>query len=130
MHAPDVLVTSAAAVISAVVASGGFWAFLQRRDTMKSATTQLVLGLAHDRIVHLGMGFIEQGYITKDEYDDFVVYLYRPYSKFGGNGLADKVMREVTNLPMYRSHPITRIKGKEEKDAPFDGQATSQQQGL
>lgn len=94
-------------VIASVGASSGFWAFLQKRDSLKSATLQLLLGLAHDRIVSLGMSYKDRGWITKDEYDDFVRYLYNPYSEFGGNGLAEKVMEDVSKLPMYSRHKTT-----------------------
>lgn len=87
-------------IVASIGASSGFWAYLQKRDTRKDATTQLLLGLAHDRIVFLGMSYIDRGWITKDEYEDLIKYLYNPYSSFGGNGLAEKVMSEVIKLPM------------------------------
>jgi hypothetical protein len=98
------LLTGLISVIVALIASGGFWAFLQRRDTRRNANTQLLLGLAHDRIIHLGMSYIERGSITKDEYEDLEKYLWSPYSAFGGNGLAEKVMTEVKLLPMSGPH--------------------------
>ena len=91
------LVTS----LGLVFAGAGFWAWLTRRGDRKSANTQLLLGLAHDRIVSSGMVFLQRGWVTKDEYDDFIKYLYEPYSKFGGNGLAEKVKEDVSRLPFY-----------------------------
>ena len=29
----------------------------------------MLIGLAHDRIIYLGMTYIERGYITQDEYE-------------------------------------------------------------
>lgn len=99
------IIESIVTVTVAVLASSGFWAYFTNRSTKKSATTQLLLGMAHDRIVYLGMKYIQRGWIYKDEYDDFMTYLYSPYSKFGGNGLADKVVNEVNSLPFHhRSH--------------------------
>ncbi len=98
-------------VVASVGASSGFWAFLQRKDTIKGATTQLLLGLAHDRIVSMGMGFLERGWLTKDEYEDFMKYLYKPYSEFGGNGLAEKVMNDVSKLPITARHKIDPTTG-------------------
>lgn len=89
------------AVIVGIGASSGFWSYVMKKDTTRSATLQLLLGLAHDRIIFLGMGYIERGWITKDEYEDFFKYLYTPYSKFGGNGLAEKIMDDVKKLPIY-----------------------------
>lgn len=92
-------------LVTAFGASGGFWAYLTHRDVQKKAWTQLLLGLAHDRIIFLCMKYIERGSITKDEYEDLVKYLWAPYSTFGGNGLAEKIMRDVQNLPMRGDSP-------------------------
>ena len=86
-----------------VAASSGFWQFLQHRHDKKDAKTRLLIGLAHDRILFLGMSYIHRGYITKEEYDDLNKYLYEPYREAGGNGSAEKVMSEVDKLPMYKS---------------------------
>lgn len=96
-------------VTASVIASSGFWAFFARRADKKSATTQLLLGMAHDRIVYLGMKYIQRGWIYRDEYDDFITYLYKPYSNFGGNGLADKIVNEVDNLPLHHRDYIGGI---------------------
>lgn len=88
-------------MLTTILSSGGLWALLQRRTDRRGATTQLLLGLAHDRIIYLGMTYIQRGYLTPDEYEDFYKYLCDPYSKFGGNGLAEKVMKEVRRLPVY-----------------------------
>lgn len=103
-------------VVVALIASGGFWAFLQRRDTRRSANTQLLLGLAHDRIIHLGFSYIERGSITKDEYEDLEKYLWTPYSAFGGNGLAERVMTEVKLLPMTGPNRTRALVVKEHDD--------------
>lgn len=101
------LIQAVITITCSVIASSGFWAYFQRRDTLKGAHTQLLLGLAHDRIIHLGMSYIERGYLTKDEYEDFEKYLFKPYSEFGGNGLAEKVMNDVKRLPIYNMHRNT-----------------------
>ena len=60
----------------------------------------MLVGLAHDRIIHLGMVYIERGCITQDEYENLQVYLYEPYEEMGGNGSARRVMEEVRKLPI------------------------------
>ena len=40
------------------------------------------------------------GSITKDEYENLHDYLYLPYQELGGNGTAEKIMKEVSNLPI------------------------------
>mgnify|MGYP001771543914 CR=1 FL=1 len=88
-------------VVCAVIASSGFWAYIQKRSEKKDVKTQMLVGLAHDRILFLGMSYIEQGFITRDEYENLYEYLYRPYEKMGGNGSAKRVMQEVNKLPIH-----------------------------
>lgn len=102
-------------IVGSVLASSGFWAYLQSRRDCKnakndanSAFVDLLKGLAHDRIVFIGNRYLERGWVTKDEYEDFVKYLYEPYERVGGNGMARKVMREVENLPL--TEPETKGK--------------------
>lgn len=95
-------------VFVAVMASSGFWSWHSRRNSRMDARTQLMLGLAHDRIVQVGMKYIHRGWITKDEYEDFQKYLYGPYSEFGGNGLAERVWGEIQDLKIYKYPPSSR----------------------
>jgi len=91
-------------IVGAVFASTGFWAFLtnllQNKKTKDSAESQMLKGLGHDRICYLGQCYIQQGYITKDDYENLHDYLYLPYKKLGGNGMAEKIMKEVECLPL------------------------------
>lgn len=96
----EIWLPSIVSVATALIASSGLWAYLQTKDTRKDASVQLLLGLAHDRIIYLGMNYIDRGWITKDEYEDLMKYLYAPYQTFGGNGLAEKIMNEVQTLPI------------------------------
>jgi hypothetical protein len=66
----------------------------------KDARTELLIGIAHDRIIFLGMLYIGRGYITQDEYENLHEYLYEPYKKSGGNGSAERIMKEVEKLPI------------------------------
>ena len=88
-------------VVCAVIASSGFWAYIQKRSEKKDVKTQMLVGLAHDRILFLGMHYVERGSITRDEYENLYEYLYRPYEKMGGNGSAKRVMQEVNKLPIH-----------------------------
>ena len=87
-------------VVCAVIASSGFWAYLQARRERKDVKTRMLVGLAHDRILSLGMQYIERGYITRDEYENLYEYLYRPYEKMGGNGSAKRIMQIINTLPI------------------------------
>lgn len=87
-------------VLCAVIASSGFWAYLTKRGEKKDIKTRMLVGLAHDRIMFLGMQYINRGYITRDEYENLYEYLYKPYEEMGGNGSAKRVMQEVDKLPI------------------------------
>lgn len=89
-------------VFSSVLASSGLWAFLTKITDKKDVKTEMLIGLAHDRILYLGLVYIERGYITQDEYENLKDYLYTPYEKLGGNGSAARVMREVDKLPICK----------------------------
>ncbi len=91
----------AVAVVSAALASSGMWAFITKRSEKKDVKTRMLVGLAHDRIMYLGMCYIDRGYISQDEYENLRVYLYDPYEKMGGNGSAKRVMLEVDKLPIH-----------------------------
>lgn len=87
-------------IFTTILASSGFWAFIMKRLDKKSSETKLLLGLACDRIVHLGMTYIDRGWITKDEYETLHDYLWLPYKECGGNGTAARVMAAVDRLPI------------------------------
>lgn len=90
-------------VIGSVIGSGGFWTFLQFKSTRGNATTRLMMGMAYREITTLGLTYIQRGYITMDELEDFRKYFFEPYEALGGNGVAKRVMRQVETLP-FRSH--------------------------
>ena len=46
-----------------------------KRSKADEAQRKMLVGLAHDRIIHLGMVYIERGYVTQDEYENLQVYL-------------------------------------------------------
>jgi len=89
--------------LCAVLASSGFWAFMQKKSDCNTASNAMLIGLGHDRILYLGMLYIERGCISHDEYESLNTYLYRPYSQLGGNGSAKRIMEEVDKLPILNS---------------------------
>lgn len=88
------------ALLSAIIASSGFWALVIKRVDTKDNYKKLVVGLGHDRIMALGMRYIERGSITTEEYENLYEYLYKPYKECGGNGSAERIMQEVNKLPI------------------------------
>jgi hypothetical protein len=102
-------------IFCALAASTGFWGFVthqadkreherlereKQAQSEREAQRKLLTGLAHDRIMWLGMQYINRGNITNDEYENLRTYLFEPYAAYGGNGSAAKVMRDVDKLPM------------------------------
>lgn len=100
------------AIITAAFASTGFWSLIlykvQKRDKSKDALTRLMLGMAHESIMKQSAKFISQGYVTEDEYSDFIKYFYDPYIELGGNGTAEKIVEgEVKKLPIKIKKEVT-----------------------
>lgn len=89
-------------VFSSVLASSGLWAYISKKLEKKDVKTQMLIGLGHDRIIFLGMTYLERGWISQDEYENIYDYLYVPYKLMGGNGSAERVMKEVNKLPIKK----------------------------
>jgi hypothetical protein len=87
-------------VLLSLIASSGFWLYVGNRKEKKSLQTELLIGLAHDRITYLGLKYLQKGWICQDEYENLVEYLYKPYDKLGGNGSARRIMAEIEKLPI------------------------------
>ena len=98
----DVWTQVAVPLVVAVLTSSGLWAVVAKRVDKGDAQRKMLVGLAHDRIIHLGMVYVNRGYITQDEYENLNDYLYTPYEKMGGNGSAKRVMEEVRKLPIRK----------------------------
>lgn len=93
-----------ATIVCSVIASSGFWSYIQKKNENKDVKSQLLIGLAHDRIVFLGMTYVERGWISQDEYENLNDYLYEPYKALGGNGSAERVMKEINKLPIHKTN--------------------------
>ena len=98
---PINIVQMVLSILLAMIGSTGLWNFISSRREKHDAKTKLLVGLAHDRIIFLGMKYIERGHLTHDEYENLNDYLYEPYDAAGGNGSAKRVMEEVRKLPIH-----------------------------
>ena len=91
-------------IVCSVFASSGLWAFIlaiwQSRRKKNDAESRMVRGLAHAKIIEVGSVYIKQGYISLEDYNEFVKYLYEPYEALGGNGTAKKIYEQVAKLPI------------------------------
>lgn len=108
------------AIIAAVSSSGVsslLIYLLQRRDKRKDqetdrekAKTQILVGLARECIVDRCKYHLESG-ITYDEWRDLEEHLYKPYRALGGNGTAERLMKDVSSLQF-----IVKREEKEDKE--------------
>lgn len=101
----DVWLVAMITAIASVLASSGFWAYLQKRTDKNSASARMLLGLGHDKLIELGMKYIERGSISHDELENLTDYLYKPYKELGGNGAAERIVKLVQQLPVTASIP-------------------------
>lgn len=98
-------------IIVALLASSGFWIYIGNYKDRRSMQTELLIGLAHDRLITLGLTYINRGWITQDEYENLNVYLYKPYEKLGGNGAVRRIMLEVDKLQIRKDKYIDKVTG-------------------
>lgn len=109
------MVVAIIVAVSGVITSSGLWAFIQNRNNTHTAHTRLLMGLAYDKIVTVGMIYIERGWVSKDEYEEYLKYLVEPYKAMGGNGVAERISQDVGRLP-FRTMPFAAIVMKEKKE--------------
>ena len=87
-------------ILCALITSAGFWAFIMKIVDKKSAKSKMILGLGYNAIRENALEYIRRGNITQTEYTDMYKYLYKPYKDMGGDGSAERLMREVDKLPI------------------------------
>ena len=54
----NIWVQTIVSIIVAVLASSGLWAFLLKKSDKKDAQSEMLMGLAHDRILYLGKSYL------------------------------------------------------------------------
>jgi len=84
-------------VLTALIASQGFWTFFGSRFTKSSKLERAVKGLLHDRISHLVNKHIAANFITPEDFR-IINELYEAYKDVGGNGNIARLMDAVTKL--------------------------------
>lgn len=85
--------------VTAILGGSGVWAWAKTKADHNNNSAKLLLSVSRNQLVTLGRGYIERGYITMDEYEEYEEE-YRIYSALGGNGLARRVFEQVDELPM------------------------------
>lgn len=97
-------------IVLAVLGASGFWTLILRLLDNKTAKTKMILGLGHDRIIWLCQKYIDRGWISSDEHEDLIKYLYTPYVGLKGNGTAKRLIDEVNRLPIKKMTYIEQAK--------------------
>lgn len=106
------LVATIIASLITGVTSGGFLGFIWKIAQRKNSSSQMLLGLGHHEILEVGQNYINRGWVTIQELDDFNHYLYIPYRKLGGNGTGELIANKVNSLPIRDTDDISKEKGE------------------
>ena len=84
---------------STLLGAPGMWAFVKAKTDHKTSERSLLLGVSKNQLLSLGRIYLDRGYITMDEYEEYEAE-YKLYSALGGNGLARRVFKQVDDLPI------------------------------
>lgn len=95
-------------VMLAVLGSNGLWAYIQSRNTRRTAKDRMILGLGHAEIFRTAEKYIERDGITTDELEDLEKYLYKPYKTMGGNGTAETIVHKCHSLQIITADEAAR----------------------
>ena len=96
------ILTIVAGIITSLITSQGLWSHLSDKSRKDSAESELLRGLGHTRIMSLCEKYTHRGWITPEEYEDLITYLYHPYLELGGNGTVKKMVEnEINRLPIH-----------------------------
>lgn len=85
--------------VTAVLGGSGIWAWAKTKADRNNNSAKLLLTVTRNQLITIGRGYIERGYITMDEYEEYEAE-YKMYSALGGNGLARRMFEQVDDLPM------------------------------
>lgn len=97
-------------LITTVLSGPGIWAWAKTRTQHKDSEGKLLLQVAKSNLVAQGREYLNRGYITMDEYEEYES-VYKVYCDLGGNGLARRIFEQVDDLPMMPSS-INRRKNR------------------
>ena len=85
--------------LTAVLGGSGVWAWAKTKAEHNGNEAKLLLTVSRNQLITLGRAYLDRGYITMDEYEEYEAE-YKLYSVLGGNGLARRIFEQVDNLPM------------------------------
>lgn len=85
--------------VTALLGGSGIWAWARTRSERNDSEDKLLLQVAKNQLISQGRFYLERGYITMDEYEEYESE-YKVYAALGGNGLARRVFKQVDDLPI------------------------------
>lgn len=85
--------------VTALLGGSGIWAWAKTKADHNNNADKLLLSVSRNQLITIGRWYIERGYITMDEYEEFEAE-YQLYSALGGNGLARRIFKRVDELPI------------------------------
>ncbi len=95
-------------LIVAIFASSGFWALIlqiyntsrekKKAKSNDSVEMKALRGLLYKSLMDQCSEFIAKGKISVSEYNEIMKYTYEPYKGLGGDGMAEKAMKELENI--------------------------------
>lgn len=86
-------------LLSAFFGAPGMWALLKTKTDNNNSEHSLLLRVSKNQLITLGRTYLDRGYITMDEYEEYESE-YKLYTALGGNGLARRVFKQVDDLPI------------------------------
>ena len=86
-------------LLSILFGAPGILAWAKRKVDHDGDIARLLLAVSRNQLISHGRTYLERGYITMDEYEEYEAE-YKIYSALGGNGLARRVFEQVDDLPM------------------------------
>ena len=95
-------------IVGAFLASSGIWGFIlykqQRKDAKQDdfgTIKDALKGILYSDILDTGEKYLAQEYITVKQMNNFKKYLYDPYKALGGDGMADEIWDQLSDLPHH-----------------------------
>lgn len=86
-------------IVTTLLGGSGLFAWMKSKSDRNNTSLSLLLEVSKNQLIALGRTYLDRGYITMDEYEEYEAE-YKLYSAMGGNGLARRVFAQVDNLPM------------------------------
>jgi hypothetical protein len=93
-------------IVLSCLGSAGLWSLITlliqrkfKKDDDSDLIKKALKGLLYTDCLGWGDKYIEQGWISIDDYNDFRRYHYEPYKALGGNSAVDRVETTLKALP-------------------------------